>query len=160
MHDGRLNQYTIWVNGVKQILLPLVEKFIGSHCTTVRVCLVEDNKFTREMKEENVFYALIPRNTEKQDELEHEPEIGSLLANFQNIISNNVPNGLPRMRSISHCMNLIPRASFPNKAPHRLTPDEKVELNIQVQELLEKGLIREILSSYALPIVLEPKKNR
>ena len=25
VHDGRLNQYTLWVNGKKKILLPLIE---------------------------------------------------------------------------------------------------------------------------------------
>ena len=56
-------------------------------------------------------------------------------------------------------MDLIPRASLPNKAPHTLTPDENIEPNRQVQELLEKGLIRESLSPCAVPVVLAPKKN-
>ena len=64
---------------------------------------------------------MIPRKTEKQDELEHAPEIEPLLKEFHDTNSDNVPDGLPPMRSISHCMDLIPRASLPNKAPHRLT---------------------------------------
>ena len=59
-------------------MLPLVEIFDESHCTTVRVCLVEGNKFSKEMKEQNVFNALILGKTEKQDELEHAPEIEPL----------------------------------------------------------------------------------
>ena len=57
------------------------------------------------------------------------------------------------VRSISHCMDLIPGASFPNKAPYRLTPTENEELNRQVHELLQKGLIRESLSPCVVPIV-------
>ena len=56
-------------------------------------------------------------------------------------------------------MDLIPRANFPNKAPYRLTPKENEELNRQVHELLQKGLIREILSPCAIPIVLAPNRN-
>ena len=55
-------------------------------------------------------------------------------------------------------MYLIPRANLPNKEMHRLTLDEKDELNRQVQELLEKGLIRECLSPCAVYVVLAPKR--
>ena len=77
-----------------------------------------------------------PRNAKKQDELEHAPKGRSLLTKFQDTIYDNVPYGLPPVRSISHYMNLIPWASFPNKAPHRLTSSENEELNRKVQELL------------------------
>lgn len=123
MHNGRLNQYIIWVNGKKHELLPLVEKHNENHYTIVRVCLVEGNQFIKHLKEKNVCFALIPRRVENQDELEHAPEIESLLTKFQDIMSNNVPDGLPCIRSISHCMDLIHGASFPNKALHRLTPN-------------------------------------
>lgn len=63
------------------------------------------------------------------------------------------------MRSISHCMDLILGESFPSKAPYRLTPSENEELNRQVQELLQKSLIRESLSPCVVPIILTPKKN-
>lgn len=82
-----------------------------------------------------------------------------LLIEFQAIISDKVPDGLPPIRSISHWMDLIPGASLPNKAPHRLTPAENEELYRQVQELLQKGLIRESLSPCVVPVVLAPKKN-
>ena len=55
-------------------------------------------------------------------------------------------------------MDLIPRASFPNKAPYRLTPTENEEIDKQVHELLQKGLIRESLSPCVVPTVLAPKK--
>ena len=56
-------------------------------------------------------------------------------------------------------MDLIPGASFPNKAAHRMTPAESEEMNRQVNELLQKGLIQESLSPCAVPVVLAPKKN-
>ena len=86
-------------------------------------------------------------------------EITELLNEYKDIIVDDIPNGLPPVRSISHCMDLIPRDSFPNKAPYRLTPTENEELNIQVHELLQKGLIRESLSPCVVPIVLASKKK-
>ena len=86
-------------------------------------------------------------------------EIVELLNEYKDIIADYIPNGLPPLRSISHCMDLIPGASFPKKAPYRLTPTKNEELNRQVHELLQKGLIREGLSPCVVPIVLVPKKN-
>ena len=63
------------------------------------------------------------------------------------------------MRKISHHMDLIPRASFPNKATHRMTLVESEELNRQVNELFHKGLILEKLSQCVVLVVLAPKKN-
>ena len=155
LHDDRLNQYTIWDNARKQVLFPLIKKLEGNHCTTIRVYLVKGNHFVKDMKKQNVFFALIPRKTKKQDEL----EFRYYLIEFHEISFDNVPNGLPPIRSISHCMDLIPRASLPNKAPHKLAPTKNEELNIQVQEFLEKGLIRETLSPCVVPVILAPKKN-
>ena len=63
-------------------------------------------------------------------------EITELLNEYKDIIADDIPNGLPPVKSISHCIDLIPGASFPNKAPYRLTPTENEELNRQVHELL------------------------
>ena len=78
---------------------------------------------------------------------------------YKKIVTEDILDGLPLVRSISHCMDLIPRGSFPIKAPCRLKSSENGELNRQVQEFLEKGLIRESLSPYVVPIILAPKKN-
>lgn len=86
-------------------------------------------------------------------------EIENLLKGYKDIVAKDIPDGLPPIRSISHCMDLIPRASLPNKAPYRLTTAENEELNRQVHELLQKGLIRASLSPCAIPVVLAPKKN-
>jgi hypothetical protein len=73
-------------------------------------------------------------------------EIKALLAEFTDIIVDDFPNALPPMRSISHHIDLIPGASLPNKAAYRMTPQENEEIKRQVQELLDKGLIKESLS--------------
>src|SRR5271156_3504097 len=50
IHDGRLNRYSIWVDGKKQILLPLVEESVDELCTSVKVCLVEGKQFVKDLK--------------------------------------------------------------------------------------------------------------
>jgi hypothetical protein len=71
----------------------------------------------------------------------------------------SLPHSLPPIRSISHHIDLIQGASFLNKEVYRLTPRENEEVKKQVQELLDKGLVRESLSSCAVPTVLSPKKD-
>ena len=69
-------------------------------------------------------------------------EIQELLEEFVDIIVNELPRSLPPMRSVSHQIDLIPGASLSNKATYRLTPQENEEVKKQVQELLDKGLVR------------------
>ena len=103
-------------------------------------------------------YALIP-GRDKKGSSEIPLEVSGLLSEYGDVISNNVPKELPLVRQISHQIDLILGASFPNKATHRMTPTKTEELNRQVQELLRKGLIRENLSPCVVPVVLAPKNN-
>ena len=73
-------------------------------------------------------------------------EIKTQLNDFADIIVDELPNALPPIRSISHNIDLILGASFPNKAAYMLTPQENAEVGIQVQELMDKGLIKASLS--------------
>jgi hypothetical protein len=61
--------------------------------------------------------------------------------------------------SIIHHIDLILGASLPNKAVYRLMPRENEEVKKQVQDLMDKGLIRESLIPCVVPTVLSPKKD-
>ena len=82
-----------------------------------------------------------------------------MLDEYDDIIVDKFPNDLPPMRSIRHHIDLIPGASLPNKATYRLNPQENEEIKQQVQELLDKGLVKESMIPCAVPIVLSPKKD-
>ena len=102
--------------------------------------IFDGRKFLDSLRREHMCFSIIPKDGKGELE-EVLIEVANLLEEFQNILSNNVPNGLPLVQKISHQMDLIPRASFPNKVVHRLTPVESEELNRQVNELLQRGLI-------------------
>jgi hypothetical protein len=85
-------------------------------------------------------------------------EIQKLLEEFVDIVVDELPCLFPPIRSISHHIDLIPGASLPNKAAYRLTPQENEEVKRQVQDLMDKGLVRESLSPCVVPTVLSPKK--
>ena len=157
IHDGHANTYSLTKDGVFHKLKPM-KKEGEKVCSSARIFLVDGRKFLDGMKHQHMCYALIPRK-DKEGSSEMPLEVLDLLGEFGDIISDNVPDGLPPVRQISHQIDLTPGASLPNKAAHRMTPTEKKELNRQVHELLRKGLIQESLSPCAVPTVLAPKKD-
>jgi hypothetical protein len=48
---------------------------------------------------------------------------------------------------------------LPNRAPYRTNPEETKEIQRQVQELPDKGYVRESLSPCVVPVILVPKKD-
>jgi hypothetical protein len=93
-------------------------------------------------------------------EQELPPQIVSLVEEFSDVAPAEFPSGLPRMRDIQHCIDLVPGAAIPHKAAYRMSPKEHEELQRQVQELLQKGYVRESMSPCAVPALLVPKKRR
>ena len=85
-------------------------------------------------------------------------EIQDILNEYHDIVVDDFPNKLPHMRSISHHIDLIHGPSLPNKVSYRMTPHENEETRKHVQELLDKGLIKEIFSPCVVPTMLSPKK--
>jgi hypothetical protein len=63
------------------------------------------------------------------------------------------------VRGIEHKIDLIPRASLPNRDTYRTNPDETKEIQRQVEDLLDHGYIRESLSPCSIPVLLVPKKD-
>ena len=68
------------------------------------------------------------------------------------------PKGLPPKREIQHEIQLHPDAPLPNIGMYHLSILQNEEIRKQIQELVEKGLIRPSTSPCGSPIVLFPKK--
>ncbi|KAL3570877.1 hypothetical protein D5086_028126 [Populus alba] len=60
---------------------------------------------------------------------------------------------------IEHQIDFVPGASIPNQPAYRSNPEETKELQRQVDELMEKGYIRESMSPCVVPVLLVPKKD-
>ena len=80
------------------------------------------------MKHQHMWYALISRK-DKEGSSEVPLEVSGLLSEYGDVISDNVLEGLSPTRKISHQIDLVPRASFLNKATHKMTPTETKLLN-------------------------------
>ena len=86
-------------------------------------------------------------------------EVSLLLSEFQDIMPKDLLLGLPPIRGIEHQIDFVPGASLPNRAAYRASPEETKELQRHVQELLDRGHVRESLSPCAVPVILVPKKD-
>jgi hypothetical protein len=87
------------------------------------------------------------------------PIVADILQEYAGIFPSEVPVVLPPLRGIEHQIDLIPGASLLNRAPYRTNPEETKEIQRQVQELLDKGYVRESLSPCVVPVILVPKKD-
>ena len=63
-------------------------------------------------------------------------------------LPNDLPPSLPRLGGIEHQIDLLPRATLPNKLTYRCNPTETKELQQQVQQLIDRGYIREYESLF------------
>ncbi|GJZ68986.1 putative reverse transcriptase domain-containing protein, partial [Tanacetum coccineum] len=68
-------------------------------------------------------------------------------------------SGLPPVREIEFCIDLIPGASPVVKSPYRLAPSEMLELSNQLKELQEKGFILPSHSPWGAPVLFVKKKD-
>ncbi|KAL5540966.1 hypothetical protein UlMin_044258 [Ulmus minor] len=78
---------------------------------------------------------------------------------FEDVLPEEVPYGLPPIQGIEHQIDFIPSASIPNRPTYRSNPEETKKLQRQVGELLEKGYVHESMSPCAVPVLLVPKKD-
>jgi hypothetical protein len=162
IHDGRKNTYTLEKNGRKHMLLPIDEKKVKDESNT-SILLMSGKELLKEVKEEHEMQFIVVRKPKvilTSTSMDYLPEeFQELLDNFVDIVVDELPNSLSPVRSIIHHIDLIPGEILPNKEAYILTPRENEEVKNQVQELLDKGLVREILSPCTVPTVLSPKKD-
>jgi len=85
--------------------------------------------------------------------------VSSLLQNFEDVFPDDTPKGLPPLRGIEHQIDFVPGSQLPNRPAYRSNTEETKELQRQVEELLEKGFVRESMSPCSVPVLLVPKKD-
>jgi len=82
-----------------------------------------------------------------------------VVCDFPDVFLKDLP-GLPPDKDIESKIDLIPGTAPISRRPYRMPPNELAELKKQLQELLEKGLIRPSSSPWGCPALFVKKKDK
>ncbi|XP_031402603.1 uncharacterized protein LOC116212173 [Punica granatum] len=164
-HHGKKHVYQLVKEGVRYTLVPLSLKPKPKVVPKVegKAFLIEthsEREIEGDFKESKEMHVLIVKDLPLEKQImEVLKEVKPLLVEFEEIIHEELPDGLPPMRDIQHQIDLIPGASLLNLPHYCMSTHESAILQEKVEELLGKGHIRESPSSCAVPALLTPKKD-
>ena len=85
------------------------------------------------------------------------PKMQQLLDQYESVFAE--PQGLPPARQCDHHIPLIPGARPVSVRPYRVDPHLKDEIEKQVQELLDQGVIVHNDSAFGSPVLLVKKAD-
>ena len=119
------------------------------------VKLISSLKARRMISKGSEGYLAFVKDTSKDEpSLEDYP----VVKEFADVFPEELP-GLPPQREIEFTIELVPGAEPISKAPYRMAPLELQELKEQLQELLERGVIRPSVSPWGAPVLFVKKKD-
>ncbi|MCO5587665.1 hypothetical protein L7F22_041616 [Adiantum nelumboides] len=87
-------------------------------------------------------------------------ELSKFLNQFQDVFIDDIPGELPpKQGDDDHAFDLILGSSPPDKPPYKVSQAQQEEIMRQVNELVEKGMVRPSSSPFCSPILLVHKKD-
>ncbi|XP_048608726.1 uncharacterized protein LOC125584385 [Brassica napus] len=153
VHDGFTNRYT-FIHKEKQVTLaPMTPQEVHQDQMHLKMKRGESKAAS------NPCFLKRPASSTTNPAPEIPEEIECLLQEYRDVFPEDNPIGLPPIRGIEHQIDFVPGATLPNRPAYRTNPVETKELQKQVNELMEKGHIRESMSPCAVPVLLVPKKD-
>ncbi|XP_015159875.1 uncharacterized protein [Solanum tuberosum] len=127
-----------------------------------QVLLANYKEIREEIESESSLILITHRNHVLQTNQSHSSlpnSISFILQDYEDVFPEELPSGLPPLRGIEHQIDFVPRSQLPNKPSYRSNPEDTKELQRQVEELLNKGYVKESMSPCAVPVLFVPKKD-
>ncbi|XP_059064551.1 uncharacterized protein LOC131856689 [Cryptomeria japonica] len=130
--DGHKNTYSMTKDEKVIELIPLPDNSEDQK-EEAEIMIMERKEFLKEIKEQGIHcfaIMLVPRQEEEptiDGKLEkkrvtvHE-ELNQMLRKYKEIVAEELPITLPPIRDISHCIDIIPGATLPDKPAYKMTP--------------------------------------
>ena len=82
-----------------------------------------------------------------------------VVCEFPDVFPEELP-GLPPDRDVEFKIELVPGTAPISRRPYRMPPNELAELKVQLQDLLDKGLIQPSSSPWGCPALFVKKKDK
>ncbi|XP_052193772.1 uncharacterized protein LOC127802120 [Diospyros lotus] len=128
-HSGENNVHRLEKGGVKYTLLPLCPKTSEVEGQTFLTIAHSGQEIEDAIRESKVVNEAIVKhvllNGTQQGIVEYSKPIKSLSEEFGEVMSNNLPYGIPPMRDIQHHIDPIPIVSLPNLPYYRMSSKER-----------------------------------
>ena len=93
-----------------------------------------------------------------EDEGRQDLGLPLVVCEYEDVFLDELP-GLPSHRDVDFVIELHLGTSPISMTPHRMAPVELQELKVQLQELLDKGFIRQSTSPWGAPVLFAKKKD-
>ncbi|GAU45349.1 hypothetical protein TSUD_84720 [Trifolium subterraneum] len=101
----------------------------------------------------------VKSNVQNLDTIEMvEAGLQEVLSKYAEVFDDSIK--LPPRRAQSHQIKLYPDQGAVNARPYRYPHHHKEEIEKQVKELLEAGVIRQSMSAFSSPVILVKKKDQ
>jgi hypothetical protein len=120
----------------------------------VSLCFISTMKVKRCLRQGCRLYVVEAVNERKGPSLDQY----SVLLEFKDVFLNELP-GLPPQRDLDFTIELKPSAEPISKTLYRMTVPKLCELQIQLKELLDLGIIRPSVSHWGAPVIFVKKKD-
>jgi len=178
-HHGRSNKYTFLHKGKKYTLLPLTPTEIVQ-AEKERAASLNDTKSENQQVAKSIFPHIKDRpapNSKAEGiklkggvmlatkcdlaEISEEEICYALLCKQALFSLDDIASSIPPTVTniLQEYTDVFSGATLPNRAAYRTNLDETKEIHRQVQELLDRGYVRESLSPFVVPVLLVPKKD-
>ncbi|RDX93879.1 hypothetical protein CR513_23802, partial [Mucuna pruriens] len=168
-HNGYTNCLSFIYNELKitlTLLSPKQECEDPIKMRNVRECEESEEKKNERTKEKRKENMSENKYKKEKHEIECSEEKSKKMSAFAktkeeltDVFPDKEPHGLPSLRGIEHQIDLVSGCLIPNRPAYSTNLEETKEIQKKVNELLQKGFVRESLSPCSILVILVPKKD-
>ncbi|XP_010682003.2 uncharacterized protein LOC104896913 [Beta vulgaris subsp. vulgaris] len=109
IHEGDSNVYFVLV-GSERVLLHLLAPYTVApkQPPKIQSYFLSSREFEQEVEEEGCAYALVVRHVATSVKTPSNDKLEALMKEFEDVFSEDLPQGLPHLRGIEHVIDLVP----------------------------------------------------
>nr|CAN75225.1 hypothetical protein VITISV_035856 [Vitis vinifera] len=130
-------------------------KLQGTNTQTIQVASLK--AVSKELRQGSSMFAICLQSTSNEVQQAIHLDMQQLIKAFEDIFQE--PNQLPPAREVDHRITLKEGTEPVNVRPYRYAYFQKAEIEKQVRDMLQLGLIRASTSPFSSPVLLVKKKD-